>query len=225
MKDRSVVAESAILGLAVTASAALLSTVVFGRIPHIQDAVAHLFQARIFATGRLWAPVRRRGSFSTTRIGSMTGAHTPSTRPGTRSSSSRSSGSRTRSTRVTGRWRRFSLSDGPDPSVHGAGLRPAGPGPRRRESGAEGREEGGGGRGGRRRGRSRALRPVQLGNDGRPARPGLHPPLRPVPRDRVREGRMGTAPHDFGRDPQRVGGPRRPGWPGTSRPSRRTSGA
>ena len=36
--------------------AAVLSSVVFGRIPHVQDSIAQLFQARIFASGRLWAP-------------------------------------------------------------------------------------------------------------------------------------------------------------------------
>jgi hypothetical protein len=36
--------------------AAVLSSLVFGRIPHVQDSIAQLFQARIFAGGRLWAP-------------------------------------------------------------------------------------------------------------------------------------------------------------------------
>ena len=39
-----------------TVVAAILSAVVFGRIPHVQDSIAQLFQARIFAGGRLWAP-------------------------------------------------------------------------------------------------------------------------------------------------------------------------
>jgi hypothetical protein len=38
----------------VTLVAAALSSVVFGRIPHVQDSIAQLFQARIFAHGRLW---------------------------------------------------------------------------------------------------------------------------------------------------------------------------
>lgn len=37
-------------------AAAILSRLVFGGIPHVQDSVAQLFQARIFAEGRLWAP-------------------------------------------------------------------------------------------------------------------------------------------------------------------------
>jgi hypothetical protein len=36
--------------------AAVLSSVVFGRIPHVQDSIAQFFQARIFAHGRLWMP-------------------------------------------------------------------------------------------------------------------------------------------------------------------------
>jgi len=36
--------------------AAVISSAVFGRMPHIEDSVAQLFQARIFAQGRLWAP-------------------------------------------------------------------------------------------------------------------------------------------------------------------------
>lgn len=39
-----------------TVLAAILSSVVFGRIPHVQDSIAQLFQARIFAQGRLWWP-------------------------------------------------------------------------------------------------------------------------------------------------------------------------
>ncbi len=42
-------------GLA-TLLAAVLSAVVFGRVPHVQDSIAQLFQARIFAHGRLWMP-------------------------------------------------------------------------------------------------------------------------------------------------------------------------
>jgi hypothetical protein len=38
-----------------TMLAAILSGRVFGRIPHVQDSIAQLFQARIFAQGRLWA--------------------------------------------------------------------------------------------------------------------------------------------------------------------------
>lgn len=37
-------------------AAAVFSTVVFGRIPHVQDSITQLFQARIFAGFRLWAP-------------------------------------------------------------------------------------------------------------------------------------------------------------------------
>jgi len=37
-------------------AAAIISHVVFGRIPHVQDSIAQLFQGRIFADGRLWAP-------------------------------------------------------------------------------------------------------------------------------------------------------------------------
>ncbi len=44
------------IAAAATAVAACLSAVVFGRIPHVQDSIAQLFQARIFASGRLWAP-------------------------------------------------------------------------------------------------------------------------------------------------------------------------
>lgn len=36
--------------------AASLSRLVFGGIPHVQDSIAQLFQARIFAGGHLWAP-------------------------------------------------------------------------------------------------------------------------------------------------------------------------
>lgn len=43
-------------GALTTIVAAALSVVVFGRIPHVQDSIAQLFQARIFAGGRLWAP-------------------------------------------------------------------------------------------------------------------------------------------------------------------------
>ena len=43
-------------GLAVALLAALISDQVFGRIPHVQDSIAQLFQARIFAHGRLWWP-------------------------------------------------------------------------------------------------------------------------------------------------------------------------
>jgi hypothetical protein len=42
--------------MTVTLVAAVLSSVVFGRIPHVQDSIAQLFQARIFAHGRLWMP-------------------------------------------------------------------------------------------------------------------------------------------------------------------------
>lgn len=45
-----------ICGLAVALLAALISDQVFGRIPHVQDSIAQLFQARIFANGRLWWP-------------------------------------------------------------------------------------------------------------------------------------------------------------------------
>ncbi|MBD3235851.1 MAG: hypothetical protein GF330_04035 [Candidatus Eisenbacteria bacterium] len=38
------------------AAAAVLSAMLFGRMPHVQDSIAQLFQARIFAGGRLWAP-------------------------------------------------------------------------------------------------------------------------------------------------------------------------
>jgi 4-amino-4-deoxy-L-arabinose transferase-like glycosyltransferase len=43
-------------GAVTTIAAAVLASVVFGRIPHVQDSIAQLFQARIFAGGRLWAP-------------------------------------------------------------------------------------------------------------------------------------------------------------------------
>ncbi len=45
-----------ICGLAATLLAVLISDQVFGRIPHVQDSSAQLFQARIFAAGRLWWP-------------------------------------------------------------------------------------------------------------------------------------------------------------------------
>lgn len=41
---------------AATLGAVLVSIFIFGRIPHVQDSIAQLFQARIFAGGRLWAP-------------------------------------------------------------------------------------------------------------------------------------------------------------------------
>ena len=41
---------------AATLVALVLSSAVFGRIPHVQDSIAQLFQARIFAGGGLWAP-------------------------------------------------------------------------------------------------------------------------------------------------------------------------
>jgi len=40
---------------AALAAAAILSRLVFGGIPHVQDSIAQLFQARIFAEGRVWA--------------------------------------------------------------------------------------------------------------------------------------------------------------------------
>ncbi len=43
-------------GAITTVAAAVISTVVFGRIPHVQDSIAQLFQARILAGGHLWAP-------------------------------------------------------------------------------------------------------------------------------------------------------------------------
>ncbi len=47
---------AAVCGAVTTLFAAILSTIVFGRIPHVQDSVAQLFQARIFAGGHLWVP-------------------------------------------------------------------------------------------------------------------------------------------------------------------------
>ncbi len=47
---------AALPALAATVCAILLSGAIFGRIPHVQDSIAQLFQARIFAGGRLWAP-------------------------------------------------------------------------------------------------------------------------------------------------------------------------
>ncbi|MFH1142996.1 MAG: glycosyltransferase family 39 protein [Candidatus Eisenbacteria bacterium] len=44
------------VGLATSIAAAVLSSTIFGRMPHVQDSIAQLFQARIFAMGRLWAP-------------------------------------------------------------------------------------------------------------------------------------------------------------------------
>lgn len=40
----------------VLVTSASLSWIVFGAVPHVQDSVAQLFQARIFAAGHLWAP-------------------------------------------------------------------------------------------------------------------------------------------------------------------------
>ncbi len=45
-----------ICGLAATLLAVLISDQVFGRIPHVPDSIAQLFQARILAAGRLWWP-------------------------------------------------------------------------------------------------------------------------------------------------------------------------
>ena len=44
------------LSLAATGTTAALSTRLFGRVPHVQDSIAQLFQARIFAGGHLVAP-------------------------------------------------------------------------------------------------------------------------------------------------------------------------
>ncbi|MBI3911836.1 MAG: hypothetical protein HY320_13015 [Armatimonadetes bacterium] len=41
----------------ITGVAALISWLAFERVPHVQDSIAQLFQARIFASGRLWATV------------------------------------------------------------------------------------------------------------------------------------------------------------------------
>ena len=43
-------------GTATTLLAAVISTRVFERIPHVEDSIAQLFQARIFASGHLWVP-------------------------------------------------------------------------------------------------------------------------------------------------------------------------
>jgi len=43
-------------GMATAVMAAVCASVVFGRVPHVQDSIAQLFQARIFAEGRLWFP-------------------------------------------------------------------------------------------------------------------------------------------------------------------------
>jgi hypothetical protein len=45
-----------VAGAVTTVAAAIVSSAVFGRIPHVQDSIAQLFQARILAGGRLWAP-------------------------------------------------------------------------------------------------------------------------------------------------------------------------
>jgi len=46
----------AALAAAAMVAAATISRLVFGGIPHVQDSIAQLFQARIFALGRLWVP-------------------------------------------------------------------------------------------------------------------------------------------------------------------------
>ena len=46
-----------VVAIAVTALCALLSVVVYGRHPHLQDEVAYLFQARTFASGRIALPM------------------------------------------------------------------------------------------------------------------------------------------------------------------------
>ncbi|HEY3083465.1 MAG TPA: glycosyltransferase family 39 protein [Chloroflexota bacterium] len=43
------------LAVATTAFAAVIADSLLERMPHVQDSVAYLFQAKIFATGRLWA--------------------------------------------------------------------------------------------------------------------------------------------------------------------------
>ena len=45
-----------VCALVVFVAAAILSKSLFGGIPHVQDSIAQLFQARIFAEGRVWAP-------------------------------------------------------------------------------------------------------------------------------------------------------------------------
>ncbi|MCA9729430.1 MAG: glycosyltransferase family 39 protein, partial [Candidatus Eisenbacteria bacterium] len=54
--ERSDTIWSLALALIATVTAAVLSSTVFGRIPHVQDSIAQLFQARIFAGGHLTAP-------------------------------------------------------------------------------------------------------------------------------------------------------------------------
>ncbi len=54
--SRSDLIWAGICGAVTALFAAILASVVFARIPHVQDSVAQLFQARIFARGRLWAP-------------------------------------------------------------------------------------------------------------------------------------------------------------------------
>ena len=47
-----------ISALALTlAATAIIADVVLDRIPHVEDSIAQLFQAKIFRTGRLWAPL------------------------------------------------------------------------------------------------------------------------------------------------------------------------
>jgi hypothetical protein len=64
LRDRRVaVGVTAVVALLVCGFGAWLSTDLLQRIPHVQDSVADLFQARIFALGRLSAPAPRYSEF------------------------------------------------------------------------------------------------------------------------------------------------------------------
>src|SRR5262245_37074557 len=51
--------------LVVFVAANLISLLAFKHAPHVQDSIAQLFQARIFADGRAWVPVPRLSEFVT----------------------------------------------------------------------------------------------------------------------------------------------------------------
>jgi len=55
--DRWALLAAVAIAALTTVSALLVADLLLERIPHVQDSVGYLFQAKVFAAGRLWAPV------------------------------------------------------------------------------------------------------------------------------------------------------------------------